>query len=73
MPKLPYEVVTLPVGLRDAETRSRGHLDDHAGLVAVFGWRRTFDDFHGLNGIRGNLVREDLTLLIGDRLAIHGE
>jgi len=35
--------------------------------------RRAADDLDGLNRVGGNLVGEDLALLVGDRLAVHGE
>ena len=35
---------------------------DDTGLAAVFGGRRAFDHFHGLNGIDGNLIGEDFAL-----------
>ena len=60
----------IALGRVDAEARPRRHNDYQAGLVAVFGGRRALDDFHGLDGIYGNLVRENLALLIRDRLAI---
>lgn len=58
----------------------RGHALSRAGdgndhdtsLTSELGGRRTRDDFHGLDGPKRNLVGEDLALLIGDRLTVHG-
>jgi len=61
------------VRLVDAESGARGHDDHKASFVAVLGRRRAFDHLHGLHGIHGDLVGEDLALLIGDGLAIDGE
>ena len=47
--------------------------NDHAGLVSVFRRRRAGDDFEGLDGIEGNLVRKDFALLVGDGLAVNGK
>ena len=46
------------------------HLDDERGLAAVFGRRSAVDDLDGLYGVRGNLVGEDLGLLVGDVLTV---
>ena len=61
------------VRLSHAKTGAGGHVNDHAGLVAVFGRRRALDHFHGLYRVQRNLVREDFALLIRDRLAIERE
>ena len=65
--------MTLPVRRGHALARARGHVDHDAGLVAIFGRRRARDDLHRLNRIQGNLVGEDLALLVGDGLAIDRE
>ena len=52
---------------------ARGYVDDQACLAAVLGRRRAGNHLHRLDRIQRNLVGEDLALLIGDRLAIHGE
>ena len=60
-------------GLCDSLARARGGDDDEAGFVAVLGRGRAGDDLDGLNGVGGNLVGEDLALLVGDGLAVDGE
>ena len=56
-----------------AEAGTRGHHDDEAGLVPKLGRRGTLDHFHRLHGVGRELIREYLTLLVSDRLAIDGE
>ena len=56
--------------LRHTQTRARRRLDHQAGLISKFRWRGTGNDFQRLDGIRGNLIRKDLALLVGDGLAI---
>ena len=63
----------LPVGLVTALAGARGGHNDQAGFAAVLGRRRAADDLDGLNRVGGNLVGEDLALLVGDRLAVHGK
>ena len=72
-PKLPYDAVTSPWGLGDAETGAGGGHDHKAGLAAVFGGRRALDHLNGLHGVDRELVGEDLALLVGDGLAVDGE
>ena len=59
--------------LGHSEARLRRHLNHQARFAAVFGWGASRNRFQRLNGIQGNLVREDLALLIRDGLAINGE
>ena len=59
--------------LGHTEARLRRHLDDQARFAAVFGWGPSRDRFQRLNRVQRNLVREDLTLLIGNGLAVNGE
>ena len=56
-----------------ALSRAGGHVDHHTGFVSILGWRRSVDDFQGLNGVNRNLVGENLALLVRDRLAVHRE
>ena len=57
----------------DAQARARGHHDHQAGLAAIFRGRRAFDHFHRLHGVDRDLIRENLALLVRDRLAVDGE
>ncbi len=56
-----------------AQARAGGHHDHQAGLAAILGGRRAFDHFHRLHGVDRDLIREDLALLVGNRLAVDGE
>ena len=56
--------------LRHTQAGARCHDNDQAGFVAVFGGRSAFNHLHGLHGISGKLVGENLALLIGDGLAV---
>ena len=63
----------VPMGLGDAQARSRSHHNHHAGLVAIFGGRGALDHLHGLHRLGRNLIREDLALLVGNLLAVDRE
>ena len=52
---------------------ARSSHNHQAGLATILGRRRAADDFDRLNRVSGNLVGKDLALLVGNRLAIHGE
>ena len=54
-------------------TRARGRYNYDAGLASIFRGRRAGDDFHRLDRVEGDLIRKDLALLVGDRLAIDGK
>src|SRR3981081_3871235 len=58
---------------RLSETGPSRDLHYKARLIAVFRRRRAGDDLHGLNRIHGNLIRENLALLICDGLSVHRE
>src|SRR4029077_16101142 len=58
-------------GLPQAGTR--GNFDPQAGLVSELCRWRARNDFQRLNGFHGNLVREDLALLVRDGLAVDRE
>ena len=60
-------------GLALAQAGAGGGDDDQRGLAAVLGRRRAGDDFERLDGVHGDLVGEDLGLLIGDGLVVDGE
>ena len=60
-------------GSCDALAGAGGYVDDDAGLAAELGRRRAVDDFQGLHRVGGELVGENLTLLIGNGLAVDGE
>src|SRR4029077_6904980 len=54
--------------LHHAQARARGRLDYQASLIAKFRRRSTGNDFQRLHGVGGNLIGEDLALLVGDGL-----
>ena len=60
-------------GLADPLSGAGGDLDDEAGFVAELGGWGSVDDFEGLDGVGGDLVGEDLGLLVGDGLAVERE
>src|ERR1041385_5904360 len=55
------------------QARTCGYLYYQARFVAKFCRRRSGNHFQRLNRFHRNLIREDLALLIRDRLAIHGK
>src|SRR2546428_4740911 len=55
------------------KTGARRHLDNEARLIAILCGRGAGDDLHGLNRIHGNLVGENLALLVGDGLPVNRE
>ena len=57
----------------DSQARAGGHHHHQAGLAAILGGRRAFDDFHRLHGVDRELIGEDLALLVRNRLAVDGE
>ncbi len=59
------------MGRGHALAGARCHVDHQASFVAVFGGWCAVDHFERLNRIDRNLVREDLALLVRDRLAVH--
>ena len=63
----------IAVGRGYSQPRAGGHHDHQAGLAAILRGRRAFDDFHRLHGVDRELIREDLALLVRNRLAVDGE
>ena len=60
----------ITVGRSHALSRTCGHIDDDACLFAKFGRWRTVNYFQRLDGIQRNLIRENLALLVSNRLAV---
>ena len=58
-------------GLGQSLSRAGRDVNDQAGLVAIFGGRRSGNHFDRLHGIGRELVGEDFALLVGHRLAIN--
>ena len=70
IPKRAVGCGDVAVRLGDAQAGARGHHDHQAGLAAIFGGRRALDHLHRLHGVHRKLIRENLALLVGDRLAV---
>ena len=62
-----------PGGFGKTLPRSRGYLNHQACLIPVLRRWRAGNDLNRLNGIGGDLVGENLALLVGDRLAVYGK
>lgn len=60
------------MGFLVAQSGLYGGVDDQACHITVLRRRRAVDQFHRLHGIERELVGKDLGLLVGDRLAVHG-
>src|SRR6266550_512026 len=55
------------------QTRLGDDVDNKAALVAVFGRRHAGNHFHGLHGVRRDLIRVHAALLVRHRLIVDGE
>ena len=53
--------------------RASGGYDDQAGFAAKIRRWRAFDDLHRLDGVDRHLIRENLALLVRNRLAVNRE
>ena len=61
------------LGLGQALSRARGHVNHGAGLFTIFSGRRAGNHFERIHRVERNLVGKNLALLVGDRLFVHRE